>query len=82
MDFSGFIEGIVSFAQGNLIITAVAAFVIIFLIWRKPKLVLSILGIAIVLWFSIYLIMSAASSGKAQKEKLIEKGEEQIEKVH
>lgn len=82
MDFFGIIEDIVLFAQGNLIITAGAAIVIILLIWYKPKLVLSILGIALILWFSIYLIMSAASLGKTQKKELIEKGEELIERVH
>lgn len=82
MEFSVFLEDSVSFIQGNPIIVTIAALVIMFLIWRKPKLVLSILVIAIVFWFSTYLIISAAFSGKTQKGKLIEKGEEQIENIN
>ncbi len=43
MDFSRFMDGIVSFAQNHTVIVIVLALVLLYLMYRRPKLVLGIL---------------------------------------
>jgi ABC-type microcin C transport system permease subunit YejB len=71
VDFSGFMEGIVSFAQNNTVIVIVLALGLLFFMYRKPKLFFSILFLGLFLAGLYYMIMSMAGSGSKQKDRLI-----------
>lgn len=79
MDISEIINSIISFAKDNPIVAVAAALLLIFLIYLRPKLFLSLLFLALFLGGIFYLIMSMASSGVSQKGKLIDKGQRQIQ---
>jgi galactitol-specific phosphotransferase system IIC component len=79
MDFSRFIEGIVSLAQNHVIIVILIALGLIFLMIRKPKLFFSLLTLGLILAGLFYLITNIATSGSEKKSKLIEEKEEQVD---
>lgn len=79
MDISEIINSIISFAKDNPIVAVAAALLLVFLIYLRPKLFLSLLFLALFLGGIFYLIMSMASSGVSQKGKLIDKGQRQIQ---
>lgn len=79
MDISEIINSIISFAKDNPIVAVAAALLLVFLIYLRPKLFLSLLFLALFLGGIFYLIMSMASSGVSHKGKLIEKGQRQIQ---
>jgi hypothetical protein len=72
VDFSGFMGGIVSFAQNHTVIAIVLALGLLFFIYRKPKLFLALLFLGLFLWGLFYMITSIAGSGSQQKERLIQ----------
>ncbi len=74
---SGFMDTIISFAQDNKVIAIAIAVILIFLIYRKPKLFLGILFIGFVLAVVFYLVTSIAGSGSKQKTRLLLDGEKQ-----
>jgi hypothetical protein len=77
MDFSRFMDGILSFAQNHTVIVIVLALVLLYLMYRKPKLVLGILLLGLFLVGLVYLITSIAGSGSEQEKKLIQEEEKQ-----
>ncbi len=77
MDFSGFMDGIVSFAQGNTVIVIVLTLVLLFCIYRKPKLFFALLFLGLLLAGVFYMISSLAGSGLEQKKRLIDQAEKQ-----
>ena len=77
MDFSGFMDGIVSFAQNNLIIAILIAAGALFFIYRKPKWFLGLLGLGLLLAGLFYLVMSLSSQGSEKKKALTHEKEEQ-----
>lgn len=79
MDISEIINSIISFAKDNPIVAVAAALLLVFLIYLRPKLFLSLLFLALFLGGIFYLIMSMASSVVSQKGKLIDKGQRQIQ---
>ena len=70
MDFSRFMEGIVSFAQNNPIIVIVLAVGALFFVYRKPKLFFSFLGLGLLLVGLFYLVMSISGQGSEKKKAL------------
>jgi hypothetical protein len=78
MSFPEFINSIISFFHANLIIAIAVAILLIFLLWRKPKLFFLILFIALLLSGVLYLILDVSSTGVHQKGKLIQKEKEYI----
>ena len=78
MDFSGFVNSIVSFAQNHAIIAIVIVLGLIFFMVRKPKVFFSIFSIGLVLAGLLYIITILAGSGSEKKSKLIEQEEEQV----
>ena len=72
MGSSGFFDGIVSFAQKNTVVAIVVALVLLFLIYRKPKLFFTLLLLGLLLAGVLYMIMHMAGSGSEHKKKLIQ----------
>ena len=71
MDFSRFMNGILSFAQNHTVIIIVLALVLLYFMYRKPKLSFGILLLGAVLVGFFYLITSISGPAKEQKKKLI-----------
>ena len=79
MDFSGFMDGIVSFAQNHTVIVIVLALVLLYLMYRKPKLVLGILLLGLFLVGLLYFITSMSRSGSEQEKRLFREDEKQLD---
>lgn len=77
MDFSGFMDGIVSFAQNNTVIAIVLALGLLFFMYRKPKLFFGLLFLGLFLAGLYYMITTMAGSGSEQKKRLIQEEEKQ-----
>ena len=80
MDFSRFLDGIVSFAQNSPIIVIVLVVGVLFFIYRKPKLFFSLLALGLLLVGLFYLIMSISGQG-SEKKKALTHGEEQSDTI-
>jgi len=79
MDFSRFMDGIVSFAQSHTVIVIVLALGLLYLMLRKPKLFFSILLLGLILAGLLYIIMCIAGSGSKQERKLIHEEEREVD---
>ena len=79
MDFSGFMDGIVSLAQHNTVITIVIALGLLFFLYRKPKLFFGVLFFVLFMGALLYMIASMAGSGSDQKRRLTGQEEEQFD---
>jgi hypothetical protein len=79
MDFSRFMDGIVSFAQNHTVIVIVLALVLLYLMYLKPKLVLGILLIGLFLVGVLYFITNISGSGSEQEKKLFREEEKQVD---
>jgi membrane protein required for beta-lactamase induction len=81
MDFPGFLSGltdaIVSFAQSNTIIAVIIALILLFLIYRKPKLFFGLLSLVFIVALLFYMIANLAGSGSERKKRLIDKEQTQ-----
>ena len=71
MDFSEYMDRVVSFAQNNTIIAIVIALGVLYFMYRKTKLFFSLLILGVILEGLYYLITSMAGSGSNQKKRLI-----------
>ena len=81
MDFSGFMESIVSFAKNNPVIAIVLALGLLFFVYRKPKLFFVLLFLSLFLGGLYYMITSMARSSSEQKERLLHEGEKQSDRI-
>jgi len=81
MDFSGFMDGIVSFAQNHTVIVIVLALGLLFFIYRKPKLFFVLLFLGLFLAGVLYMITSMAGSASDQKKRLIHEEGKQSDKT-
>jgi hypothetical protein len=70
-------DSIVSFVQNNTVIAIAIAVILLFLIYRKPKLFFGILFLGLFLAVLFYLITSMAGSGSKQKKRLLFEEEKQ-----
>ncbi len=71
MDFSRFMNSIVSFAHNHTVIVIVLVLVRLYFMYRKPKLFFGILLLGALLAGLFYLITSISGPAKEQKRKLI-----------
>jgi Ca2+/Na+ antiporter len=76
LNLNGFIENIISFGQNNPLIALMIAVVFFVLMFRRPKFILSVLILTLILAGIYYLIMDTASSVRNEKQKLIHESEE------
>lgn len=81
MDFSGFMDGIVSYAQNHTVIVIVLALGLLFFIYRRPKLFFVLLFLGLFLAGVFYMIASMAGSASEQKKRLIQEEEKQSGKT-
>jgi Ca2+/Na+ antiporter len=72
-------DSIISFIQNNTVIAIAIAVILLFLIYRKPKLFFGILFLGLFLALLYYLIMSLAGSGSKQERKLMHEGEREVD---
>jgi hypothetical protein len=76
VDFSEFMDAIGSFAQDYTVIAIAVALILLFFLYKKPKLFLGLLLLGLFLAGLFYMIMSIAGSGSEQQKRLTH-GEEQ-----
>ncbi len=79
MDFSEFMDSIVSFAQNHTVIAIVLALGLLFFMYRKPKLFFGILFLGLFLAGLYYMITTMAGSGSEQKKRIIPEEEKQLD---
>ena len=77
MDFSGFMDGIISFAQNNTVIAIILALGLLYFLYRKPKLFFILLFLGLFLAGLYYMVTSMGGSGSAQKKRMIQQEEKQ-----
>lgn len=77
MDFSGWMDRIISFTQNNTIIAIIVALGLLIFLYRKPKLFFALLFIGLFLAGLFYMITSIAGPGAEQKRKMIQQEEKQ-----
>jgi len=77
--FLGFMVGIISYIQNNTVVAIAITVILLFLIYRKPKLFLGILFLGIFLAVVFYLITGMAGSGSKQKKRLLLEEERQFD---
>jgi hypothetical protein len=81
LDLSDITKSISSVATGNPVVAVIIGIIILIIMFRKPKLFFGLLGLGLILAFIWYMIMSMASSGLSQKDKLLHKQEKQLENL-
>ena len=81
MDFSGFMDGVVSFAQNHTVIVIVLALGLLFFLYRRPKLFFTLLFLGLFLVGVFYMITSMAGSASQQKKRLLHEDEKQSDKT-
>jgi hypothetical protein len=73
MEFLKFFHWVPSFFKDNPLVAALAALVLIFLIFRRPRLVMTVILMGLLVSGVLYLVLSMSSAGVEQKQKLIER---------
>lgn len=73
MNFYGMIDKVISFGSDNPIIALIIVLVFFFLLYRKPKLTLFLFTIILITAVIYSLTIDTASTGKAEKKRLINK---------
>jgi hypothetical protein len=66
--FSGFTDGIISFAQNHTVIVIVLGLGLLFFVYRKPKLFFVLLFLGLLLAGLFYMIISVSRSGWNRKK--------------
>jgi hypothetical protein len=79
VDFSGFMDGIISFAQNNTVIAIILALGLLYFLYRKPKLFFILLFLGLFLAGLYYTVTKMGGSGAAQKKRVIQQEEKQSE---
>ena len=79
MDFSSYMDSIVTFAQSHTVIAIILALGLLIFMYRKPKLFLGVLFLGLFLAVLFYLITSIAGPASEQKKRLIYKEDKQSE---
>ncbi len=78
LNLEEFLENIISFGRNHPLTALIVAVAFLLLILRRPKFILSLFLLALILSIIIYSIMDTASSAKKVKQKLIQKSEEGV----
>jgi hypothetical protein len=76
MDLSGLMDAIISFARDHTVIGIVLALVLLFFIYRKPKLFITLLFLGLFLAGVFHMATRMANSGSEQKKRLINEKEQ------
>jgi hypothetical protein len=81
MDFSAFMDFIVSFAQSHTVIAIVVALGLLFFMYRRPKLFFGLLFLGLFLAVVFYMITSIAGPGSERKKRLIHEEKQQSDNI-
>jgi Ca2+/Na+ antiporter len=73
MDFSIIIDSIVTFLRDNPLTVIALTFLLIIMLFRKPKLFFMISLITIILAAALYMISVVSSTGVTEEKELIDK---------
>jgi hypothetical protein len=79
MDFSELIQEVVAYFTENPYIAGALGLLFLFMLFKKPKLLFSVIVLVGLLAGVFYLISSVASTGVSQKERMLHK-DEQVQK--
>jgi cbb3-type cytochrome oxidase subunit 3 len=79
MDFSSYMDSIVTFAQTHTVIAIIIALGLLIFLYRKPKLFSGLLFLGLFLAVVFYMIMSVAGTSSEQKKRMIYKEEKQTD---
>ncbi len=74
MSFSEIANSVLSLSKDNPIIAVVVGLILLFLLFRKPKLFFGLIFLAAILALVLYFIEDVSSKGKSGKGEMIEKG--------
>ena len=80
MDFSVIIDSIVIFLKNNPFFVGATTFILIILLFRKPKILFMVVFITLLLGAVLYVISDVSSTGVSQKQKLIYKSTKDLPK--
>ena len=72
-------DSIILYIQNNTVIAIGIGVILIFLIYRKPKLFFGLLFLGLFLAVTYYMIMNVAGSGSKQEKKLIHEEEKELD---
>jgi cbb3-type cytochrome oxidase subunit 3 len=81
VDLSGFMDGIVFFAQNHTVMVIVLGLGLLFFVYRKPKLFFVLLFLCLFLAGLFYMLTNTARSGSEQKKRLIHEEEKQSDSI-
>lgn len=70
MNFFSIMNSIIAFFHDNIIISIILALVLLYILYRSPKLFLLILVVAVLLTGIFYVISDVASIGSYQKKEM------------
>jgi hypothetical protein len=73
MDFSVIIDSIVTFLRGYPLIVIALTFLLIIMLFKKPKLFFIISFITLILAVALYVISVVSYTGVTEKKELIDK---------
>ena len=79
MDFSSYMDSIVTFAQSHTVIAIILALGLLIFMYRKPKLFFGLLFLGLFLAVVFYMITSVAGTSSEQKKRMIYKEEKQTD---
>jgi hypothetical protein len=71
MNFYSVISGILAFLQNNIIVAVVLGLVLLYILYRSPKVFFIVLFIAILLSGLFYIMTDVSSIGTHHKKKMI-----------
>jgi hypothetical protein len=80
MDFSLIVDSIIILLKDNLPVVIAMTFLLIILLFRKPKLFFMVCFITLLLGSVLYVISDVSSTGVAEKQELIYKSTKDLPK--
>jgi len=81
MDLGELFESTLEYAQDNILIAIIAGIVLLIFFYRRPKLLIGILLLAAMLYGLFSMIMSLSESSTHGKQRLLNEGQEQLERL-
>jgi len=81
MDLGELFHNTLEYAQDNILIAVIAGIVLLVFFYRRPKLLIGILLLAVMLYGLFSMIMSLGESSRQTKGKLINEGQRQLDRM-
>jgi len=81
MDLGELFESTLEYAQDNILIAIIVGIVLLIFFYRRPKFLIGILLLAAMLYGLFSMIMSLSESSMHGKQRLLNEGQEQLERL-